>query len=120
MTDTDIKIATDAKALLELTSETQALLELGDFPLQFLDAALGLLEGPSKLVRIKSNSTLVTGITIAFEATDVLLALVTALRTVNLDSFLLEHGRIALYFPFTSMVPEDAGCSAEAGCPDIG
>ena len=120
MTDTDIKIATDAKALLELTSETQALLELGDFPLQFLDAALGLLEGPSKLVRIKSNSTLGTGITIAFEATDVLLALVTALRTGNLDSFLLEHGRIALYFPFTSMVPEDAGCSAEAGCPDIG
>ena len=56
-----------------------------------------------------------TGITIAFEPTDVLLALVTALRTGNLDSFFLEHGRIALYFPFTSIVPEDAGCSAVAG-----
>jgi hypothetical protein len=48
------------------------------------------------------------------------LALVAALRTGNLDSFFLEHGRIALYFPFTSMVPEDAGCSAVAGCPDMG
>ena len=28
--------------------------------------------------------------------------------------------RIALYFPFTPMVPEDAGCSAVAGCPDMG
>ena len=120
MTDTGIKITTDAKALLELISETQALLELGNFPLQFLDPALGLLEGPSKLLRIKSSTTLGTGITIAFEATDVLLALVTALRTGNLDSFFLEHGRIALYFPFTSMVPEDAGCSAVAGCPDMG
>ena len=95
--------------ILGLISKTQALLELGNFPLQFLDAALSLLEGTSKLVRIKSNTTLGTGITIAFEPTDVLLALVTALRTGNLDSFLLEHGRIALYFPLTSMVPEDAG-----------
>jgi hypothetical protein len=66
MTDTGIKITTDAKALLELISETKAPLELCNFPLQFLDAALGLLEGPSKLVRIKSNTTLGTGITIAF------------------------------------------------------
>ena len=56
------------------SSETQALLELGNLPLQFLDAALGLLECPSKLVRIKSNTTLGTGITIAFEPTGVLLA----------------------------------------------
>ena len=73
--------------------------EPGNFPLQFLDAALGLLEGPSKLVRIKSNTTLGTGITIAFEPADVLLALVTALRTGNLDSFLLEHGRIRALLP---------------------
>jgi hypothetical protein len=55
MTNTGIKVTTGAKALLELISETQALLELGNFPLQILDATLGLLEGPSKLVRIKSN-----------------------------------------------------------------
>jgi hypothetical protein len=91
MTDTGIKITTDAKALLELISDTQALLELGNFPLQFLDAALGLLECPSKLVRIKSNTTLGTGITIAIAPTDALLALVTAFRTGNLDSFFLER-----------------------------
>ena len=26
----------------------------------------------------------------------------------------------AVHFSFTSMVPEDAGCSAVAGCPDVG
>jgi hypothetical protein len=81
MTDTGIKITTDAKALLELISDTQALLELGNFPLQFLDAALGLLECPSKLVRIKRNTTLGTGITIPFE--------LIFLRKRGLDSCLL-------------------------------
>ena len=27
---------------------------------------------------------------------------------------------IAHYFAFTSMMPEDAGCSAVAGCPEMG
>ena len=27
---------------------------------------------------------------------------------------------IAHYFAFTSMMPDDAGCSAVAGCPDMG
>jgi len=44
------------------------------------------------LVRIKSSTTLGAGITISFEPSDDLLALVAALRTGNLDSFFLEHG----------------------------
>ena len=27
---------------------------------------------------------------------------------------------IARYFAFTTMMPEDAGCSAVVGCPDMG
>jgi len=77
------------KVSLSKTSETQALLELGKLPLQILD----LLVSPNKLARITSSTTLGAGITIAFEPTDVLLALVTALRTGNLDSF-LKHGEI--------------------------
>jgi hypothetical protein len=91
MTDTSIEITTDAKALLELISVTQALLELGNFPLQFLGAALDLLDSANKIARIASSTTLRAGITISFELGDALLALVAALRTGNLDSFFLEH-----------------------------
>jgi hypothetical protein len=49
-----------------------------------------------------------------------LLALVAAVRARSLDGFFIEHGKSGLYFPFTSMVPEGAGCSAVAGCPDMG
>jgi hypothetical protein len=48
------------------------------------------------LVRIKSSTTLGAGITISFEPSDDLLALVAALRTGNLDSFFLEHGETIL------------------------
>ena len=74
------------------SSEPRRFLSLAISPFNFSDTALGLLECPSKLVRIKSNTTLGTGITIAFEPTGVLLALVAAPRTGNLDSFFLEHG----------------------------
>ena len=71
------------------------LLHSGEFPLQFLDGVLNLLDSPGKLSRITSITTLGTGITIRFEPADVLFALVTALRTGNLDSFFLEHGDLS-------------------------
>jgi hypothetical protein len=65
---------------------------LGNFLLQFLDAVLNFLDSPRKFNRVTSITAVGTGITIRFEPADVLLALVTALRTGNLDSFFLEHG----------------------------
>jgi hypothetical protein len=59
-------------------------------PLQFLDRVLNLLDSPGKLSRITSITAAGPGITIRFEPADVLFALVTALRTGNLDSFFLE------------------------------
>ena len=41
---------------------------------------------------VKSRTTLGAGITMSFEPSDDLLALVAALWTGNLDSFFLEHG----------------------------
>ena len=48
------------------------------------------------MVRIKSSTTHGAGVTISFEPSDDLLALVAALRTGNLDSFFLEHGETIL------------------------
>ena len=92
----------------------------GEFPLQLPDAAFSLFDFPNKFACITGCTTFGTDIAITFEAVYILLALVAAVRAPNLDGFFIEHGRIALYFPFTSMVPEDAGCSEVAGCPDIG
>jgi hypothetical protein len=44
------------------------------------------------LAWIKSSTALGAGITISFEPSDDLLALVAALWTGNLDSFFLGHG----------------------------
>lgn len=72
------------------------LLDAGEVPLQFLDSVLNLLDGTGKLARITSSTTGGAGITIRFEPSDVLFALVAALRTGNLDSFFLEHGQTGL------------------------
>jgi hypothetical protein len=92
----------------------------GEFPLQLPDAAFSVFDFPKKFACINGCTTFGADITITFEAVCSALALVPAVRARNLDGFFIEHGRIALYFPFTSMVPEDAGCSAVRGCPDTG
>jgi hypothetical protein len=88
----------------------------GEFPLQLPDAAFSLFDFPNKFPCITGCTTFGTDIAITFEAVYILLALVAGVRAPNLDGFFIEHGRMALYFPFTSMVPEDAGCSEVAGC----
>ena len=70
---------------------SSSLLGSGNLPLQFLDAVLKFLDSPGKFARITTITAVGTSITIRFESVDVLLALVTALRTVNLDSLFLEH-----------------------------
>ena len=88
-------IRTDTTPLLEALSILSDFLHAREFPLQLFDGVLNLLDSPGKLSRITSITTVGTGITIRFEPADVLFALVTALRTGNLDSFFLEHGDLA-------------------------
>ena len=88
----------DTAPLLEVLSTLHDFLQARHFSLQFLDGVLNLLDSPSKLSRITSITTVGTGITIRFEPADVLFALVTALRTGNLDSFFLEHGKYGFQF----------------------
>ena len=77
---------------IQLLDELSILSELlGNFFLQFLDAVLNVLDSPRKFNRVTSITAVGTGITIRFESADALLALVTALRTGNLDSFFLVH-----------------------------
>ena len=84
-------IEADAAYFLDALSILSSLLGSGNLPLQFLDAVLNFLDGPGKFARITIITAVGTGITIPFESADVLFALVTALRTGNLDSFFLEH-----------------------------
>jgi hypothetical protein len=84
-------IEADTAPFLNVLSILRDFLHSGEFPFQFLDGVLNLLDSPGKLGRITSITTVRTGITIRFEPADVLFALVTALRTGNLDSFFLEH-----------------------------
>ena len=86
-------IEADAAYFLDALSILSSLLGSGNLPLQFLDAVLNFLDSPGKFARITIITAVGTGITIRFEPADVLLALVTALRTGNLDSFFLEHGK---------------------------
>ena len=86
-------IEADAACFLDVLSILSSLLGSANLPLQFLDAVLKFLDSPGKFVRIAIITAVATGITIRFEPADVLLALVTALRTGNLDSFFLEHGK---------------------------
>ena len=88
-------IKTDTTPLLEALSTLSDFLHAGELPLQLFDGVVNLLDSPGKLSRITSITTVGTGITIRFEPADVLLALVTALRRGNLDSFFLEHGQLA-------------------------
>ena len=88
-------IRADTSPLLEALSTLRDFLHAGKFPLQLFDGVLNLLDTPGKLSRITSITTAGTGITIRFEPADILFALVTALRTGNLDSFFLEHGDLA-------------------------
>jgi hypothetical protein len=67
----------------------------------------GILDSPGKLSRITSITTVGTGIAIRFEPADALLALVTALRTGNLDSFFLEHGGVGVYTLLADQAPSD-------------
>jgi hypothetical protein len=84
-------IEADAACFLDALSILSSLLGSGNLPLQFLDAVLNFLDSLSKFARITIITAVGTGITIRFESADVLLALVTALRTGNLDSFFLVH-----------------------------
>jgi hypothetical protein len=86
-------IEADIAPLLDTLSALRDLLDAGKLPLQFLDGVLNLLDSPGKLARITSSTTVGAGVTIRFEPSDGLFALVTALRTGNLDSFFLEHGQ---------------------------
>ena len=88
-------IRADTSPLLEALSTLSDFLHARKVPLQFLDRVLNLLDSPGKLSRITSITTGGTGITIRFEPADVLFALVTTLRTGNLDSFFLEHVNVA-------------------------
>src|SRR6476660_1820056 len=86
-------IEADAAYFLDALSILSSLLGSGNLPLQFLDAVLNFLDSPGKFARITIITAVGTGITIRFESADVLLALVTALRTGDLDSFFLAHGK---------------------------
>jgi hypothetical protein len=86
-------IEADAACFLDALSILSSLLGSGNLPLQFLDAVLNFLDSLGKFARITIITAVGTGITIRFESADVLLALMTALRTGNLDSFFLEHGK---------------------------
>ena len=92
----------------------------GEFPLQLPDAAFSLFDFPNKFVRITGCTTFGTDIAITFEAVYILLALVAAVRAPNLDGFFIEHGRIALYFPFTSNGARRCRVLSGGGCPDMG
>jgi hypothetical protein len=92
-------IQADTTALCETLSTLRGLLDARESSLQFLDGVLNLLDSSGKLTRITSSTTVGAGITIRFEPSDVLFALVTALRTGNLDSFFLEHGDFGLPAP---------------------
>jgi hypothetical protein len=91
----DFTIRANASPWLEALSAISDFLHAGKVPLQFLDRVLNLLDSPGKLSRITGVTTVGTDITIRFEPADVLVALVTALRTGDLDSFFLEHGELA-------------------------
>ena len=88
-------IEADTAPLLDALATLSDLLHSGESSLQFLDGILNLLDSPSKLSRITGITTVGAGITIRFEPANVLFALVTALRTGNLDSFFLEHEKLA-------------------------
>jgi hypothetical protein len=92
-------IKADTAPLLEALSILSDFLHAGEVPLQFLDRVLDLLDSPGKLSRITSITTVGTGMTIRFEPADALLALVTALRTGDLDSFFLVHGKQGFQYP---------------------
>ena len=87
----------DTTPLLESLSTISDFLHAGEVPLQFLDRVLNLLDSTRKLSRITSITTVGTGITILFEPADVLFALVTAIRTGNLDSSFSNMGNSCLH-----------------------
>ena len=89
-------IRADTSPLLEALSTLRDFLRAGELPLQLLNRVLNLLDSPGKLSRVTSITAVGTGITSRFEPAHVLFALVTPLRTGNLDSFFLKHGELAL------------------------
>jgi hypothetical protein len=69
----------------------------GEFPLELPDAAFSLFDFPNKFACITGCTTFGADITITFEAVYILLALVAAVRTRNLDGFFIEHdGRVRM------------------------